>query len=337
MKKETKLSEKQLTKEQFMKIEYPYRKFEISRKELLETFNRLKEFQPIILNINPSKIKINTLNLVNNEYVIFLEDYQEYKELYQITDYFSQKCRVRCIFNLKEDKNILDLFQENKTKIYNNLKKNKEKLTFHNINEYIWRHFRQCTNFNTTVVVSVIKLFNAKKMLDFSAGWGDRLIGAIATGIDYTGVDPSNCMNPIYEQIINTLTESKSKYRIIQDGFENVKLKDSIYDLVFTSPPFFDLEIYEDDDTQSIEKFKSVAKWRDGFLFPSIKKSYKCLKVKGHLALYITDYKKTSYVKEMKEFVKKKVKGLKYIGDIHWYDKSNKNTIRKIFVWEKKK
>ena len=321
-----------LTKTQYKKLDYPYRNIEITKGIMMQHFQDLKDFQPIVLNINPTKAKINKYQ---NRFVVFVENYFKYKNLYQITDYFSQKCRVKCIFNLKEDKSVLDLFQINKNKILSYLENKNKELTIHNINEYIWRHYRQCTNFNTTVVVSVLKFFKPSKVLDFSAGWGDRLVGAIACDVNYTGVDPSNCMNPIYNQIIKHLADKTANYKIIQDGYENVKLSADTYDLVFTSPPFFDMEIYENVETQSIEKFNSVIKWKKGFLYPALVKSHKYLKKNGHLALYITDYKNNSYIKDMKMFIKKNIRGLKYQGDLHWWDQTNKKTIRKIFVWKK--
>ena len=145
-------------------------------------------------------------------------------------------------------------------------------------------------------------------------------------------------MNPLYHKIIDTLTttpKDKKKYKIIQDGFENVSLPPKYFDLVFTSPPFFDMEIYEDVETQSVEKYKSVVKWKNGFLFPALRKSYKFLKVGGYLALYITDFKNANYIYDMKTYVRKKIKGFKYRGDIHWWDVNNKKTIRTIYVWKK--
>ncbi len=333
--KKKQLTEKQLTDKQFMKLEYPYRELSINENQMKDDFKQLQEFYPIILNINPSKIRIKPYK---KNYVVFLENYHKYKEMHQITDYFSHKCRVRCIFNLKENKSILDLFNQNKKQILKNFKKYKQKLTLYNISEYIWKSkYRLCTTFNTTIVVSVLKYFKSKRMLDFSAGWGDRLIGAIACEIEYTGVDPSNCMAPIYQKIINTLVnkENRIHYKMIQDGFENVELKSNQYDLVFTSPPFFNMEIYENNNSQSIEKFKSVKAWSKGFLHPSLKKSYKYLIVEGILALYITDSKSTNYVYNMKQYIKYNIKGLKYQGDLHWYEQDNPKTIRQIFVWKK--
>ena len=102
--------------------------------------------------------------------------------------------------------------------------------------------------------------------------------------------------------------------------------------MVFTSPPFFDLEVYEDSNNQSIEKFNTVEKWKNNFLFPSIKKSFDSLKKNKHLALYITDYKNNYYIKDMKDYIKNEL-GYKYEGNIYWT--KNKKVLRTIFIWKK--
>ena len=323
------ISNKKLTKKKFMALEYPYRNLLISKSEMLKDFNKLKKYNPIIIKKYNKKI-----TRYNNQIIIFKENYNLNKELYSITDYFSHKCRARCIFNLREDKSILDLFQENKKKILSEFDKKRMDLTYHNISEYLFDNFSQCTYFNNTIVVSLLNFFKPAKVLDFSAGWGDRLIGAIAYDCEYLGIDPSNCMNPNYKKIINTLCSSskKKQYKIIKGGFEDVKIKKNYYDLVFTSPPFFDLEVYENSDTQSIEKFDTVEKWKNNFLFPSIKKSFESLKKNKHLALYITDYKNNYYIKDMKDYIKYEL-GYKYEGNIYWT--KNKKVLRTVFVWKK--
>ena len=48
-----------------------------------------------------------------------------------------------------------------------------------------------------------------------------------------------------YNNIINTLVEKdkRKNYKIINKGIEDVNVKDNYYDVCFTSPPFFDLEV----------------------------------------------------------------------------------------------
>jgi hypothetical protein len=311
--------------------EFPYYKNYITKGKLLIDVQKLANYQPIFLKYNPVSKRINKFN---NKLIIFKEGYEKNKKLYQITDYFSQSCRVRCLNNLKSKETPLEFFQKNKDKIYKELKGN---ITYPNISEYLYRNTKQCTNFNTTVVLSLLKFLNVKRYLDPSAGWGDRLIAAIAYDCEYTGVDPSNCMNPIYKQMIEELvpTSEQSKYEIIKSGFEDAIIKKNHYDLVFTSPPFFDFELYEKDKGQSVEKFNTLEIWLSGFLFPLIDKSYQALKINGHFGIYISDYTGISFTDEMFKYIREKVKGFKYQGDIHFWTPENEKVIRTIFFWQK--
>lgn len=331
-----------INKKEYQKMEYPYYSQTITKKELANNLKQLRNYKPNVLSRNPTREKIRKFN---NRFIIFKENYYQNKELYNITDYFSQTCRAKCIYNLNNSKSPLDYFTENKDDIYNAIIKDKKQkkigsntITHLDLTEHLYRKVKQCTLFNTTIVISLLKLFKPKRYLDPSSGWGDRLIGAIAYGCEYTGVDPSQCMNPIYKKIIKSLVpESRqNKYRIIQDGFENVVLEDDYYDLVFTSPPFFDLEIYENKKAQSMFQFNSLEKWLNGFLYPLILKSSVTLRNKGYLALYINDYTNVKFTHRMVEFVKTSVPAFKDLGHLHFWDQTNPKTIRRIFVWQKK-
>ena len=60
-------------------------------------------------------------------------------------------------------------------------------------------------------------------------------------------------------------------------------------DLIFTSPPYFDLERYSDETTQSSFRFPSLSEWLEGFVFQTLRRSVRCLKPGGHLALNVAD------------------------------------------------
>ena len=156
--KEGNISYKNLIDYDFLNLEYPYRKLEINKLEMLSHFEKLKDYKPIIINNYEGNIE-----KYNGKIIIFEENYNKNKDLYLITDYFSEKCRVKCIFNLVENKSILHLFESNKLKILNDLKRRNMKLSIYNIREFLYKRFKQCTNFNTTVVVSVLKFFKPKR------------------------------------------------------------------------------------------------------------------------------------------------------------------------------
>ena len=337
---------KTVSRNTFKTLEYPYYKNQITKTRLLNDFNLLKQYQPNYLKYNPINRRLNKFQ---NRLVIFKENYNKNNDLYHITDYFSQFCRVKCLNNLKEKDTPYEYFLKNKDDIYVKLMKIKEneklkenlnpKISYLDLSEYLYENVNQCTNFKTTVIFSILKLLKPTRFLDPSAGWGDRLIAAIAYGCSYTGVDPSNCMNQYYHEIINQLATKKEKdknqYQIIQDGFENVVIEPESYDLVFTSPPFFDFELYENDKSQSVEKFNTLEKWLNGFLFPLIEKSYQALILKGYFGIYISDYTGISFTGRMFKYIQNTVKGLRYQGDIHFWDETNKKTVRTIFFFRK--
>lgn len=85
--------------------------------------------------------------------------------------------------------------------------------------------------------------FGATHVLDFSAGWGGRMLGAHAAGCRYTGVDTNVDLREGYERLVK-LTGGETT--MIWDGAETVDFTElPEYDLVLTSPPFGDLEVYE--------------------------------------------------------------------------------------------
>ena len=64
---------------------------------------------------------------------------------------------------------------------------------------------------------------------------------------------------------------------------------------MFTSPPFFNLEVYttpEHAKGQSIQSHKGVNAWLVKFLFHALKKAWCCLSRGGHMALHYSDVTK---------------------------------------------
>jgi len=68
-------------------------------------------------------------------------------------------------------------------------------------------------------------------------------------------------------------------------------------DLVFTCPPYFDLEIYCNEDTQSVISYKERSKWLNGFLKTLAIKSYNCLNSNGK-AIFVIDSKNSSMLQK---------------------------------------
>jgi hypothetical protein len=178
-------------------------------------------------------------------------------------------------------------------------------------------------------------MFKPKKWVDISSGWGDRLISSIIYGCDYYGTDPSECLKDKYNNIIKLL-EHSNIISIQSIGFEENNYPDEYVDFIFSSPPFFELEIYENNEKQSNIKYNTFDKWVKEFLWNKIiKESYRILELNGHLVLYINDYNEYKYTKRTIEFVKNNISGFKYCGQIYWHDINNPKLYRSAYVWKK--
>lgn len=80
----------------------------------------------------------------------------------------------------------------------------------YHLREIMFPALRECETFKTDLAYLIYRIYRATHVLDFCAGWGDRLVAAIAAGISYTGVDANPDMQKIYRDIINTYFHFKS-------------------------------------------------------------------------------------------------------------------------------
>ena len=85
----------------------------------------------------------------------------------------------------------------------------------------------------------------------------------------------------------------KEKYKVIPEPFEDVKrlLSPNYYDIAITSPPYYDLEIYDSSEMQSVVRNKSFNKWIDDFYYPYLANMIYAIKVNGYVVIYIEDIK----------------------------------------------
>jgi hypothetical protein len=161
---------------------------------------------------------------------------------------------------------------------------------------------------------AIIDMFKAKKVLDFCSGWGDRLAGFYASSAEeYIGVDVNFSLQEGYEKQIKLYGERFQKSAsIICKPAEKVNYRRLEFspDLIFTSPPYFDAEKYNGDET-STKLYPTVDKWKEKFLFPTLKKSYEILEENGFMVLNIADYQlsadessRLSYCDDMVDYMK---------------------------------
>ena len=165
---------------------------------------------------------------------------------------------------------------------------------------------------------------NAKTILDFSMGWGDRLAGFYTSSAQsYMGIDPNPSVFAVYkeqciayEMLISGEKPLIKEFQIkvkehIFDAFRCIGasgkeviaynapaedilhiIKQNRYDCIFTSPPYFATELYDeggDDWKQSWFRYSEYDKWWDKFYKPVMTACFEALSDKGIMMINIMD------------------------------------------------
>lgn len=122
---------------------------------------------------------------------------------------------------------------------------------------------------------------------DPCAGYGGRVLGAAVAGVArYIGTD----VEPETVRGNNLLIEAlgKQHFKVNQARAEEFDPGREL-DLVFTSPPYYDLEIYGDEAANSYAIYGSPKGWLDLFLRPILVTAFKRLKPGGKMVLNLPD------------------------------------------------
>jgi tRNA1(Val) A37 N6-methylase TrmN6 len=133
-------------------------------------------------------------------------------------------------------------------------------------------------------------------VLDPCMGWGGRLFGCVTSPVvdRYVGFDVATetveGLRCLKDKLFDLKLISDTDVDIIEGAFEESRFQLNMhdkFDLVLTSPPYFDIEKYSDDPEQSFLKFKTYEEWVEGFLKPSIELSHGALKNNGYIAFNV--------------------------------------------------
>lgn len=148
-----------------------------------------------------------------------------------------------------------------------------------------WTHgTHRVSNFRPTIAKYIYDNYSGKgKILDFSSGYGGRLLGAMTSKKvkKYVGVDPCK---KTYEKLKEFSKMGNIECEFYCEAFEDVNLNEK-YDLSFSSPPYFNTEEYSYDSTQSFIRYETKEKWRDNFLKKIIEKNYNLIKDNGYFII----------------------------------------------------
>jgi hypothetical protein len=144
--------------------------------------------------------------------------------------------------------------------------------------------------FRPLVAVEVYQRFKPTRILDFSAGWGGRAVGAAVCNISYFGIDINAGLHDPYNKMSEFLNSSSSSSSSI--NLINLLIADAVtydystiapgYDMVFTSPPYYFIEKYSHN-----KSYASKDEMDQKFYIPVFSNTYKHLLPGGHFVLNV--------------------------------------------------
>jgi SAM-dependent methyltransferase len=157
-----------------------------------------------------------------------------------------------------------------------------------------YRHTTRVSNFRPTVARAICAKFSldGDRVLDFSAGYGGRLLGCLSLPRLYTGIDPCSLQIRGLRRMIRRVGHLlPGRANIIQACAENIlaDFRPNSFDLVFSSPPYFDHERYSNEPTQSYIRFPTYDLWRHRFLERTLMFCHRALKPGGVLVINVAD------------------------------------------------
>jgi 16S rRNA G966 N2-methylase RsmD len=186
--------------------------------------------------------------------------------------------------------NNLDTFQEKKfiqnmLKYYKDVKNKSNKKNDYKVYKEVYNICISAINIMRPLnCMEIYTRFNAKRVLNFCAGWGGSTVAAAALNLEaFYGIEINKDLKEPYDNMVTYLrTKSNTEFTInICDAtdFDYAKLN---YDAVFSSPPYYFIEKYPNNIS-----YNSKKDMNEKFYKPVFSKSYNGLKKGGHFIINI--------------------------------------------------
>jgi hypothetical protein len=222
---------------------------------------------------------------------------------------------------------------------------------FHAYQSAIALQWATLSSMRPAAALHYYRKYKATRVLDFTAGWGSRMVAAMAGDINYIGIDSNKSLKKGYNKIKNVMQpHSSSKVNLYFKPAEEVNFsKLPKYDMIFTSPPYEYLEYYEHmknyENTEKVKQPSSANKlnsdkhksdgFYDDFLIPTIKRAYKHLPKNKWMCLNIPDLMYDKIKVKWKKCTKKDDYMIIKRAGSNW-DIKNRRGQEYVYCWQKK-
>ena len=155
-------------------------------------------------------------------------------------------------------------------------------------------HRIRVTNFRPTAAKAIIDRFSPEdgRVLDFCAGYGGRLLGAMSLRRRYIGIEPARAqirgLRRLHRAVEALAPGTAELHHACAEDLLPTLPSRSV-DLVFSSPPYFNLERYSNERTQSFRRYPTYPMWCESFLAVVIQEARRVLRPDGHFVVNVAD------------------------------------------------
>jgi hypothetical protein len=339
------------------KIPFPYAHYFMNDQNLEEKFNKLKSFkdhwknEKYFVNIADQPPKPFPLtysdSLTRGDYNLYQPTDADYNRIDNITCYFTDISRMS---SYRYVKGIITKSPQQGWEEYGDYVRDAVESAMKSglgINAYTLREglyysqkrkgcpYTECAHerlcFLKMVFDKIVEPDISLRIFDACAGWGDRLILAMALNAEkYVGIEPNSKSTIGFNNAIKRFGDI-DKHMVLCDGCPNPDLPsdcvDGSFSIAFLSPPAFDSEFYSLDPKQSISSFSDFDDWMIGFLIPTIDLCWNKLVIGGKLVI------QSLLAAKINIYIQTFCKGSHYVGPLSIITGRNRN--KPLWIWKK--
>jgi 16S rRNA G966 N2-methylase RsmD len=211
-----------------------------------------------------------------------------------IVDYFTfvQRLKTKGKYNVNfyEFLQNIDEFKKKKfiqtmLTYYADVKNNKNKKHEHIVLKEVYNICISAINIMRPLnCMEIYTKYKCKRVLNCCTGWGGTLVAAAALNIEaFYGQEINKSLEEPYHNMIHYLSDkTTTELNIRFCNSLEVDYSKINYDTVFTSPPYYNIQIYEN-NTQ----YNSKKEMNETFYKPLFLKTYNGLQQKGHFIINV--------------------------------------------------
>lgn len=168
--------------------------------------------------------------------------------------------------------------------------KNNKPFTPYNVRRELINVISVPAHFKPAAAASVINYFKPESVLDPTIGWGGRTLAALCCksvrrfhGVDLQSRSVDAAYRVAYDFNSDQRVDFTAEHNDCLKSMDTLVSKGDQFDLILTSPPFFNTEDY------GVDSSNDLSEWYNLFVLPFVNLCTKLIRPGGHLAIHLED------------------------------------------------